>query len=106
MLDNGTELCFEHDEIDARYIAGLTMYGKQDCLCVGVNDAKRAIGRRVKAVWVDCLTTMFLNGEAGARKTLRVFVDGDHLPLDLFDTLSTNATDIGPAIIFEERHQK
>lgn len=106
VLDSGTELCFESDEIEARYIAGLTMYGKQDCLCVSVNDARRAIGRQVKAAWVDCTTTMFLNGEAGAKKTLRVFVDGIHLPLDIFETFSTNETDIGPAIIFEERHRE
>lgn len=98
VLDNGYEVYFETGHIDSRDVADFVTYGEQPPMTVDLLDAQRAIGRRINAVWVDSLTTLFEDGEVGTNKTFRLFVEYMHLPMDIFKTASIKNNADGPSI--------
>lgn len=98
VLDNGYEVYFETGHIDSRDVADFVTYGEQPPMTIDLLDAQQAIGRRIKAVWVDSLTTQFEDGEVGTNKTLRLFVEYAHLPMDIFKTASIKNNADGPSI--------
>lgn len=98
VLDNGYEVYFETGHIDSRDVADFVTYGEQPSMTVDLLNAYRAIGRRVNAVWVDSLTTLFEDGNVGTNKTFRLFVEFMHLPMDIFKTASIKNNADGPSI--------
>ena len=98
VLGNGYEVSFETGHIDSRDAVDFVTYGEQPPMTVDLLDAQQAIGRRIKAVWVDSLTTQFEDGKVGTNKTLRLFVEYMHLPMGIFKTASIKGDQDGPSI--------
>lgn len=98
VLDNGYEVSFETGKVDARDVADSVTYEGQPPLTIDLLDAEQVIGRRIKAVWVDSMTNTFYDDEVGTNKTLRLFIEYVHLPMNIFKTVSTKRDDDGPAI--------
>lgn len=98
VLDNGYEVYFETGHIDSRDVADFVTYGEQPPMTVDLLDAQQTIGRRINAVWVDSLTTLFEDGNVGTNKTFRLFVKYAHLPMDIFKTASIKNNADGPSI--------
>lgn len=97
-LDNGYEVYFETGHIDSRDVADFVTYGEQPPMTVDLLDAQQTIGRRIKAAWVDSLTTLFEDGNVGTNKTFRLFVEYMHLPMGIFKTASIKNNADGPSI--------
>lgn len=107
IMDNGAEICFKSEKVDGRDIVGEGQgHGSYSMLTADLLDMERAIGKRVIAAWMDGTTTAFLDGEVGFSKTFRIFVDGLHLPMELFSTVSISVDDFGPAIYAKIRQEE